>query len=213
VGLAGYTLAQRVDDMEDARVALGYDRVDLLSESVGTRIAMIYSWRHPRSIHRSVMIGVNPPGHFLWDGRTTDEQIGRYADLCSKDAICGKRTEDLAATMRQTAAGIPDRWWFLPINEGNVRLASFCLMESTSAASLSAPTLDSWLSAANADASGFWFMSLAADLLFPTSFVWGEDAATGVQDAQVADAYTRPGETMARSSATRGRTSFGVAAR
>ena len=41
--------------------------------------AMIYAWRYPRSIHRSVMIGVNPPGHFLWSPKTTDEQIRRYS--------------------------------------------------------------------------------------------------------------------------------------
>ena len=35
VDLAGYGLPQRVDDLEAARVALGYDRIDLLSESAG----------------------------------------------------------------------------------------------------------------------------------------------------------------------------------
>ena len=86
--LGSYGITQQVDDMEAARTALGYDRVDLLSESAGTRTAMIYSWRYPDSIHRSVMIGVNPPGHFLWDPRTTDEQIDRYAALCAKDDNC-----------------------------------------------------------------------------------------------------------------------------
>ena len=38
-------------------------------------------------------------------------------------------------------------------------------------------TLDSWLSAANGDASGFWFMSLMADMAFPKSFVWGDVAS------------------------------------
>ena len=36
VDLAGYSLPQRVDDLEAARVALGYGRIDLLSESAGT---------------------------------------------------------------------------------------------------------------------------------------------------------------------------------
>src|SRR6266545_1034449 len=141
VDLAGYSLAQRVDDLEAARIALGYKRIDLLSESAGTRTATIYSWRNPESIHRSVMIAVNPPGHFLWDAQTTDQQIGRYAALCSKDDACRKRTVDLTASLRRTAADIPDRWLFLPIKEGNVRIASFWgLMESTSAAApLSAP--------------------------------------------------------------------------
>src|SRR5215216_5586946 len=197
VDLAGYSLPQRVDDLEAARAALGYDRIDLVSESVGTRTAMIYSWRYPKSIHRSVMIGVNPPGHFVWGGKTTDEQIARYAELCSRDETCGKRTGDLVASMRRTAADIPDHWGFLPIKEGNVRAVSFYgLFETTSeAAPINAPTtLDSWLSAAEGDASGFWFQSLAADLFFPGSFVWGEVAATGLADAQAAHEHFGSGK-------------------
>ena len=41
---------------------------------------MIYSWRYPESIHRSVMIGVNPPGNFLWDAeddRRADRSVRR----------------------------------------------------------------------------------------------------------------------------------------
>src|SRR6266508_895295 len=197
VDLAGYDIPQQVDDLDAARRALGYGRIDLLSESAGTRTALVYSWRYPRSIHRSVLIGVNPPGHFLWDAKTTSEQIGRYADLCSKDAGCSKRTDNLAATMRRTAADIPERWFFLPIKDSNVRVASFMgLMESRSsdAAPISAPMiLDSWLSAADGDAKGFWFASVLADLLFPKLFVWGEYAAVGRADAQVARDYFSSG--------------------
>jgi pimeloyl-ACP methyl ester carboxylesterase len=192
VDLAGYSLTQQVDDMEAARRALGYERIDLLSESAGTRTAMIYSWRYPKSIHRSVMIGVNPPGHFLWDPKATDEQIRKYSTLCARDDSCSRRTDDLAATIKRTAAHIPGHWWFLPIKKGNVRIASFFgLMESTSgAAPISAPmTLSSWLSAADGDASGFWFQSLLADFAFPTQFVWGEMAAAGHADARAAERY------------------------
>jgi pimeloyl-ACP methyl ester carboxylesterase len=195
VDLAGYTVAQRVDDLEAARKALGYDRIDLVSESAGTRYAMVYSWRYPKSIHRSVMIAVNPPGNFLWDARTTDEQIDRYAALCSKDDDCSKRTDDLAAVMSGTK--IPKRWGFLPIKEGNVRAATFYgLMESTpESAPLSAPmTLGSWTSAADGDASGFWFQSLLADVAFPKSFVWGEMAAMGQADDRAAQRYFSSGE-------------------
>jgi pimeloyl-ACP methyl ester carboxylesterase len=101
--LGSYGITAQIDDMEAARTALGYDRIDLLSEGAGTRTANIYSGRHPDSIHRSVMMGVNPPGHFLYYPGTTDEQIDRYAALCVKDAAvvpaqmtspphCGKRT-------------------------------------------------------------------------------------------------------------------------
>ena len=181
VDLAGYTLPERADDLEAARVALGYERIDLLSESAGTRTAMIYAWRHPKSVHRSVMLAVNPPGHFLYDAKTTDAQIGRYSELCAQDGSCSARTNDLAASMRRTSADMPDHFAFLPIDKGNVKLTSFFgLMESTvgGRAALGPRTIAAWLSAAKGDASGFWLQSLAARLLFPKSFVWGDVASS-----------------------------------
>ena len=191
VDLAAYGLVQQVDDMEDARVALGYDRVNLMSESAGTRTAMIYAWRYPQSIHRSVMIGVNPPGNFLWDPRTTDELIDRYAALCAKDDACSSRTGDLADSLRRITADLPDRWLFLPIDDSNVRVATmFGLFETTPSSVASAPkSFDAWLSAAEGDASGLWFTSVFADVFFPEMFVYGQYAAAARVDAGASREY------------------------
>ncbi|HXJ63652.1 MAG TPA: alpha/beta hydrolase [Actinomycetota bacterium] len=194
VDLAGYTLGQRTDDFEDARRALGYAKVDLLSESAGTRTAMVFAWRHPASIDRSVMVGVNPPGHYLWDPVTTDAQIERYSELCAQDATCRSRTADLAGTMRAEAAQIPDHWFVFPISPGIVRIGSFFgLMDASQASPISAPqTIGAWLAAANGDPSGFWLQSLMGRLIFPTR-VWGEAAATAQEDASAAGAYFAQG--------------------
>ena len=190
VDLAGYTLAQRVDDLEAARVALGYERIDLVSESGGTRTAMIYSWRYPKSIHRSVMIVVNPPGHFLWDARTTGEQVRRYAALCAEDESCRSRTPDLAASLHSAYEDIPEHWWFLPIKEGNVRAGAFWgLMHATGdgGGPLTAPmTIDTLLSVGKGDGSGAWFLSVLAQMAFPSEQVWGDVAAVGRTDAAYA---------------------------
>ena len=190
VDLAGYTLPERVDDLDATRRALGYGRIDLISESVGTRTAMIYAWRYPHRIHRSVMIGVNPPGGFLWDAKTTGEQINRYAALCAKDASCRSRTPDLAASLRSAFAHIPGRWWFLPIKKGNVKATAFFgLMNATSdgAAPLAGPmTIGTLLSADRGDGSGAWLLSLMGQLVFPRKQLWGDVAAVGRSDAAYA---------------------------
>jgi len=187
VDLAGYTLPERVDDLDAARRALGYEHIDLLSESVGTRTAMIYAWRYPQRIHRSVMIGVNPPGVFLWDARTTGEQIRRYAALCAKDASCRRRTPDLAASLHSAYDHIPGHWWFLPIKKGNVKASAFFgLVNATGdgAGPLAGPmTIDTLLSADKGDGSGAWLLSLMGQLLFPRQQLWGDVAAVGRSDA------------------------------
>ena len=194
--LAGYTLPQRVADIEYARRALGYDRIDLVSESAGSRTALIYAWRHPDRVHRSVMVAPNPPGRFLWDGTTTDAQIERYSDLCAADGACSERTGDLAATMERIGADVPDRWLLFPVHAGNVRVGSFFGMnEATEAPGpLNAPmTVDAWQAADDADASGLWMLSLMANLLVAESQVWGDVAAIGRADLSAARRYFASG--------------------
>ena len=87
---------------------------------------MIYAWRYPKSIHRSVMIGVNPPGNFLWYPKTTDEQIAplrralraRRRLQHAHAATSPRRSADASRT-------IPDRWVFLPIKHGNAQIGAF----------------------------------------------------------------------------------------
>jgi len=197
VDLAGYSIPEEVDDLEAARRALGYHQIDLVSESAGTRVAMIYAWRYPKSIHRSVMIGVNPPGNFLWDAKTTGEQIRRYAALCAQAASCRSRTPDLAASLKSVFAHVPSHWLFLPIKKGDFKAAAFFgLINETSAGGggIAAPlTIDSLLSAGEGDASGAWFLSLMAQLTFPSSFVWGDMAAIGRADATYAKHFYASG--------------------
>ncbi|MCP4602409.1 MAG: alpha/beta hydrolase [Proteobacteria bacterium] len=47
VDLACYTLTETIDDNKAVRVALGYERINLLGGSYGTRIEMIYAWIDP----------------------------------------------------------------------------------------------------------------------------------------------------------------------
>ena len=209
--MASYSLVQQVDDLEAARVALGYDRINLLSESAGTRTAMIYAWRYPKSIHRSIMVGVNSPGHFLWDVGTIDQQLARYAKLCLQDESCRQRTDDLSASLRSTAADPPERWLFFPIKDGNVRVVSFfALFETTlkAAPAIGPMVIDAWLSAAEGDPSGLWFPSLYGDLVLPHPFVWGQYLAAGSIDKQAVRDYFASGEPGRNSSLAYAATAF-----
>ena len=190
--LTGYSVAQRVDDIEAARTALGYPKINLLSSSAGTRAAMVYSWRHPDSLFRSAMVSVNPPGHMVWDPEITDKQIARYADLCAADESCSSRTDDLAASMRDVTTDIPERWGPFTIDAGAIRTLSMYGMHHNgrSSAPLNAPTvIDAYLSGT----SSLWAMSVLGDLQLPSSIIWGEFASYTMIDAPAAADFYRQG--------------------
>lgn len=174
VDLAGYTIPNVVEDMESARVALGYDRIDLLSESYGTRVAQIYADMVPASLLRSAMIGVNPPGHFLWDPNVVDTQISYYADLWRQAE--GPAAPDLVAAMRSVNSDMPRRWLFLPIDPGKVKVISFEMLFHRSTAPM---IFDAYLAAQKGDPSGLALMSTAFDLMMPNMATWGEFFAIG----------------------------------
>ena len=58
--VALYTVIQAVDDLEEVREALGYDRINLYGGSGGTRTAQVFIARYPASTRTAVMKGVVP---------------------------------------------------------------------------------------------------------------------------------------------------------
>jgi pimeloyl-ACP methyl ester carboxylesterase len=190
VDLAGYSLPERVDDLELARRDLGYGKIDLVSESAGTRTAMIYAWRYPHSINRSVMVSANPPGHYLWSAKTVDEQINRYAAVCAHTGDCRNRTANLTASVHSAYGHIPTHWLFLPIKKGNVQVAGFFGLNNATTAGggpIASPrTIDTLLSIDKGDGAGAWLLSVFAGIAFPQGQVWGDAAAVGRSDAAAA---------------------------
>ncbi len=171
IDLTSYTMPETIEDMEAVRNALKYDRINLMSESYGTRIAYIYSLLHPQNIQRSVMIGVNPPGHFIWDSQQTEEQLYYYAQLWSKDSIMLKESPDLIETMRKVLHNLPRKWLFFSIDPGKVKVTAFSLLFQRNTATM---VFDSFVAAEQGDYSGIALMSLAFDYTFPSMFVLGD---------------------------------------
>ena len=179
VDLAGYTIPEVVEDMEAARLGLKYDRINLLSESYGTRVAQIYAYLYPQSLRRSAMIGVNPPGHFVWEPEMIDSQIEAYSNLWAQDEACRSRTPDLSASMRKAAHGMPRRWLFWRIDPTKTKALSFFLLFHRTTAPL---IFNAYLAAERGDAAGLALMSVIYDLMMPKIFTWGDLFAKGFID-------------------------------
>lgn len=175
VDLSGYTIPGVIEDMEAARKALGYGQINLFSESYGTRVAQIYAYLHPASLHRLVLIGVNTPGHFLWCPAVLDEQIGYLSKLCAQDATCSSRTSDLARTMYAVNHNMPKRWLFFNIDPDSVRLGAHTMFYSNRNMAMS---FDAYLTAAEGDPSGLAMMNLLGKLMFnPDQTIYAMNSA------------------------------------
>ena len=175
IDLDGYTVGETVDDLEAARLAFGDGRVNTLSQSYGTRLAMIWAWKYTQALNRSALISVNPPGHFIWYPEVIDRQLEHYSRLCAQDPDCRVRTDDLAAAMRRVSHSMPKRWLLLPVKRGNVLMATFMMLYHTTTAP---KVFDAWLAADEGDASGLATLSLMTDFLFSSApSVWGESVS------------------------------------
>lgn len=58
--LTQYSNPIAVDDLDEIRQALGYRQINLIGFSGGTRVALVYMKRHPKSIRSAILNGVVP---------------------------------------------------------------------------------------------------------------------------------------------------------
>jgi pimeloyl-ACP methyl ester carboxylesterase len=171
VDLSGYTIPGVIEDMENARTALGYDRINLLSESYGTRVAQIYAYMHPNSLYRLVLIGVNTPGHFVWDPAIFDKMIEHFSKLCAQDVSCSSRTSDYAQTMYAVIHNMPKHWLFFNIDPDTVRLGTqFMFLDNPNMPLI----FDAYLAAGEGDPSGLAMLNLLTSIAPINSQIFGD---------------------------------------
>ena len=85
-----YTTDIAVEDMDEVRAALGYERLNLFGGSYGTRAALTYLKRYPKRVRTATLQGVAPPNQYM----PGDFPIGNERALqgilaeCASDQAC-----------------------------------------------------------------------------------------------------------------------------
>ena len=88
--LTKYTTSIAMDDLEDVRAWLGYDRINLFGWSYGTRAALVYMRQHPEHVRTATLLCVAPtdlkmPLHHSEAGERAMELL---LSECEQDAAC-----------------------------------------------------------------------------------------------------------------------------
>lgn len=91
--LAQYTTAASVADLEAVRAALGYEAMNLVGSSYGTRLALEYLRRHESRVRTVTLEGVVPPSSSIPErfGRLAQAALDGVLDECLADPACGRR--------------------------------------------------------------------------------------------------------------------------
>lgn len=107
IDINNYTILNVVEDMETVRKQLGYKKINLLSVSYGTRIALLYSYKYPEIVNRTLMIGATPPGYFLAKPEQTEEVIENYDQIYKEQDSANYSIKEI---MKQAFEEMPKRW-------------------------------------------------------------------------------------------------------
>ena len=88
--LTQYTTSIAMDDLDEVRGWLGYDRINLFGLSYGTRAVMVYMRQHPERVHTATMMGVAPTylRMPLYHSEAAARAMELLLDECEKDEAC-----------------------------------------------------------------------------------------------------------------------------
>jgi len=178
IDLGHYTILDVIADLETTRKAFKYDKIDLLSMSYGTRVALLYGYLHPDVVFRSVMIGVCPPGRFLWNPKKIDQQLAYYDSLFAADSghYDGR---PLSRSIRNALANMPSRWSLFKLDPGKIKVITFAMLFQKGSAAV---VFDCYRAAEEGDYSGLYMLQRAYDFMMPSMMVWGDLFAKGSTD-------------------------------
>ena len=162
VDVDGYNLAEVVEDIESARKALGYEKINLQAVSWGTQIAYAYALRHPNRVHRMLLIGAGgrSRGFNLWEPDMVDRKLHVYNKLWKKDPQATDRAPDIVGTLRRVLATLPREWRAIRIDPDKVRLAMWSMLDETRHA---VQVFDAFAAADKGDYGGLALLSWSYD--------------------------------------------------
>lgn len=85
-----YTTSVAMDDLDDVRQALGYDKIDLIGGSYGTTAAQSYLRQHEEHVRSVVLISGSVGNFTIWEHQAANAQNALDATFtrCESDQTC-----------------------------------------------------------------------------------------------------------------------------
>ncbi len=104
--LTQYTTPVAMDDLDDVRAWLGYERINLFGGSYGTRAAQAYMRQHPDRVRSALLSGVIVMDAKMpfYHARKAQEAIEKLFDDCAAEESCRAAFPDLRGDLKKVIA-------------------------------------------------------------------------------------------------------------
>ncbi|HEX8030370.1 MAG TPA: alpha/beta hydrolase [Vicinamibacterales bacterium] len=101
-----YTTPIAMDDLDDVRAFLGYEKINVYGGSYGTRAALVYMRQHGDRVRSAILDGVAPPNMRLplYFPRDTQRAFELLAKDCANDVGCNQAYPHLLDRMKALIA-------------------------------------------------------------------------------------------------------------
>ncbi len=109
--LSLYTTTIAMDDLDEVRAALGYDKINLFGGSYGTYAGFVYIRQHPDRVRAAILEGVTPLDAkiYLPFAKGVEHSLERMFTDCAADADCAAVFPKLRAEFSELTAKIEKR--------------------------------------------------------------------------------------------------------
>lgn len=104
VDLSAYNTDESADDVNDLRIALGAEKINLLGHSYGTHLGMSVLRRHGAHVNRAVFVGSAGPDQMTKLPLDGDKHFQMLSDLAAKDPNVNRDVPDMMAQLKRVLA-------------------------------------------------------------------------------------------------------------
>jgi uncharacterized protein (DUF885 family)/pimeloyl-ACP methyl ester carboxylesterase len=154
IDLTAYNTVETAADVNDLRIALGYDEINLYGTSSGTRTILTLMRNHPEGIRSVILDSVYPPqvGLYSTVSLSVDRVFSLLFETCAADLDCNQKYPDLEATFYQTVDDLNANPASIQLSQGTVLVDGGLFMDAVYLNFYSTdaiPRLPSWIQAAS----------------------------------------------------------------